>query len=55
MKETFQGHVEMTELDPDEMFPVGFMDKFPESIKVGQSVATWKVIVFYQQTLEQQL
>ena len=55
LKDAFQAHLERTGLDPDKILPVGFMDNFPESIEVGQSVATWKVIVFHQQTLKQQL
>lgn len=32
-----------------EMLPSDFAVQFPESITVGQAVATWKAIVFYQQ------
>ena len=28
------------------------MEHFPDSISIGQSVAAWKEIVFYQQKLE---
>lgn len=41
----------MEQVELVEMIPSNFKDEFPESITVGQSVATWKVVVFYQQTI----
>lgn len=35
------------------LLPPEFVRKFPETIEVGQSVATWKAVVFYQAKHEQ--
>ena len=43
--ETLEAHVERYGLDP---LPSHFRKKFPESITLGQTAATWKHIVIYQ-------
>ena len=35
-----------------EELPPQFEEQFPQTITVGQAVATWKAIVFYQQQHE---
>lgn len=37
----------LEQLGLDEILPHDFMDDFPETITVGQSVETWKAVVFY--------
>ena len=38
----------------DNSLPPDFEDNFPPNITVGQTVATWKAIVIYQQKHEQE-
>ena len=47
--DTLEVHVEQHSLGN---LPPGYADKFPDSITVGQAVATWKEIIRYQKRNE---
>ena len=53
LRETMYAHLESYDLDND--LPPGFQENFPETITLKQSVATWRLIIFYQLRHEQEI
>lgn len=51
LKDTLLNHLQRH--DMERLLPNTFMEEFPQSVTIEQSISTWKAIVVYQQKFEQ--